>query len=303
MDFDVIIVGGSFAGQAAALQLGRARKRVLLLDAARPRNRFSPASHGFPGQDGASPTEIVCRLSDQLQRYETVAQRSGTAIRAEVSQNGFGLIMEDGDSVWSRKLILASGIRDILPDITGLQARWGVSVLHCPYCHGYELDQQPIGVLGTSENALHQAMLVRDWGPTTLFTQNTLVLTPEQRSALSARDVRIEPTPVIELLGSGRLLNSARLSDGRTVELAGLFVAPRTEIVGDLVSDLGCALDDGPTGAFVSVDAMQRTSVPGVFAAGDVAAAMSNATLSAASGVRAAAAAHQSLIFGTKEAA
>lgn len=303
MTFDIIIVGGSFAGQAAALQLGRARRHVLLLDAARPRNRFAHASHGFPGQDGASPNEIVSTLAHQLKAYETVVQRGSTAVNAEFADGSFSVTLDKGDVVSSRTLILATGIRDILPAIPGLQERWGISVLHCPYCHGYELDQQPIGVLGNSEGAFHQAMLVRDWGPTTLFTQNSLALTPDQRSALSKRDVNIEQTPLAELLGQGRELESVRLADGRTRKLAGLFVTPQTEIAGDLASDLGCALADGPTGRFISVDAMQRTSVPKVFAAGDAAAPMSNATLSAASGVRAAAAAHHSLIFGEEVAA
>ena len=303
MTFDIIIVGGSFAGQAAALQLGRARRGVLLLDAARPRNRFAHASHGFPGQDGVSPHEIVSTLAHQLKAYETVVQRGSTAINAVFADGSFSITLDRGDVVSSRRLILATGVRDILPAIPGLQERWGISVFHCPYCHGYELDQQAIGVLGNSEQAFHQAMLVRDWGPTTLFTQNSLELTLDQQSALSRRDISIEQTPLAELLGQRRRLDSVRLADGRTLKLAGLFVAPRTEIVGDLASGLGCALEDGPTGPFISVDAMQRTSVANVFAAGDAAAPMSNATLSAASGVRAAAAAHHSLIFNEQVAA
>lgn len=303
MEYEIVIIGGSFAGQAAALQLGRARRNVLLVDVGRPRNRFAQASHGFLGQDGTAPSALVSTFADQLSHYETVVQLTGEVVAAECADGSFRVALENGDAVQAEKLILAGGIRDILPEIPGLTARWGVSVLHCPYCHGYELGQRPVGVLGTGENAFHQAMLVRDWGPTTLFAQGSLELSEDQKSALSKRDVRIEPNPVVELLGPGDALEAVRLADGQAASIAGLFVAPRTEIVGNLASELGCTVEEGPTGCFISVDAMQRTSVPGVFAAGDASAAMSNATLSAAGGVRAAAAAHHSLVFGEMEAA
>ncbi|MCY6383493.1 NAD(P)/FAD-dependent oxidoreductase [Hoeflea prorocentri] len=302
MRFDVIIVGGSFAGQAAALQLGRARRRVLVLDAGRPRNRFARSSHGFLGQDGVPPADMIFTFSDQLDRYGTVERSHGEAIGVSTTDGWFQVAQDDGTSVSGRRLILASGIRDRLPPIPGVEERWGVGVLHCPYCHGYELGQKPIGVLGDSELAFHQAMLVADWGPTTLFLQNTLKLDEDQEGILAERDVTVECAPVMELLGHGQTLEAVRLADDRTVQLAGLFVAPKTEITGNLAVSLGCVLDDGPTGHLIAVDGHQQTSVPGVFAAGDVASAMSNATLSAASGVRAAAAAHRSLIFTAAEA-
>lgn len=303
MRFDVLIVGGSLAGQAAALQLARARRRVLVLDAGRPRNRFARSSHGFLGQDGMPPADMISTFSGQLGRYETVVRKSGEAVDVSVTDGFFRIAQDDGAEVFGRRLILASGLRDRLPSIPGLEERWGVSVLHCPYCHGYELNQGPVGVLGEGELAFHQAMLVPDWGPTTLFIQGPMTLTEDQVSALTDRGVTIERTPVAELLGNGPALEAVRLADDRTVQLAGLFLAPKTEIAGNLATGLGCALENGPTGPFIAVDGRQQTSVPGVFAAGDVAALMSNATLSAASGVKAAAAAHHSLIFGAAEAA
>lgn len=294
---DVIIIGGSFAGQAAALMLGRARRKVVLLDAGQPRNRFAEASHGFLGQDGRAPSEIMAGARAQLARYSTVRQLTGRAVTAERG-DGFRLTLEDGSALQARRLILATGQRDILPDLPGLAERWGKSVLHCPYCHGYELDQGPIGVLAGSAMALHQALLVPDWGPTTLFLQGAFQPSAEERAKLAARQVAVEATPVVELLGPGTALQAARLADGRQVPLAGLFIAPRTSPASDLAMQLGCAMEEGPTGPFVRIDPRGATSVPGVFAAGDAAMAMANATISAASGVMAAGGTHHSLTPG-----
>jgi len=301
MNFDVIIVGGSFAGQAAALQLGRARRRVLLVDAQRPRNRFARSSHGFLGQDGRSPSAIMATAAQQLSKYATVtlAQEEATdaaAIGPESGQ-GFRVLLADGRQAHGKRIILATGVRDILPALPGLKERWGISVLHCPYCHGYELNQRPLGVLASSDIALHQAMLVPDWGPTTLFTQGVFAPAPDQQAALVARGATIEQTPVVELLGNSPALEAVRLADGRTVEIAGLFLAPRTAPGSGLAEKLGCTFKEGPTGPFIVVDERQRTTVPGVFAAGDAASPMANATLAAAAGVMVAASAHHALIY------
>lgn len=297
MDWDVIIVGGSFAGLSAAMQLARARKKVLVLDTRQPRNRYAASSHGFPGQDGQAPVQIGARLLAELCTYSTATVRQVGATAAERSGAGFVISLDDGSQVTGRRLVLAYGVRDSLPDLPGLRDRWGATVLHCPYCHGYELDRQPVGVLAQGEMAVHQAMMLPDWGPTTLFTQGRLTLAPEQRSALQARGVSIEDTPIAALLGNAPALDGVRLGDGRTLPLAGLFLAPRTNPSSDLAEQLGCAHQDGPTGPYVSVQATGATSVPGVFAAGDLASPMPNATLAAASGVLAGGAAHRSLIF------
>ena len=298
MDFEITIIGGSFAGQSAALQLGRARRRVLLIDGGKPRNRFARTSHGFLGQDGQPPSAIMATAASQLARYKTVEQRNGLAMDAVAAEQRFRISLDDGTEVTTGRIILATGVRDHLPELPGLEERWGVSVLHCPYCHGYELDQRPVGVLASSEMAMHHALLLPDWGPATLFMQNAFLPTPEQKAALAARGTAVEPVPVVELLGKSPALEAVRLADGRTVEIAGLFVAPTTEPASDLAGRLGCALEEGLTWPFVTVDRMQQTSVPSVFAAGDLASAMANATLAAAAGVMAAGGAHYSLIHG-----
>ena len=297
MDHDVLIIGGSFAGLSAAMQLARARKAVLVLDTGMPRNRFAEASHGFPGQDGQSPADITTRLREELSAYPTVRFHDEAAVSARREGNGFRVSLADGSNVTARRIVLAYGVRDSLPDLPGLAERWGASVLHCPYCHGYELDRQPVGVLARGEMALHQAMLLPDWGPTTLFTQGLLQLSPDQVQALKSRDARIEDTPVAELIGSGSTLEAVRLEDGRMVALAGLFLAPVTAPSSDIAAQLGCEMREGPTGPYVAVDQMQATTVAGVFAAGDLASPMPNATLAAAAGVMAGGAAHRTLIF------
>ena len=296
--FDVVIVGGGFAGHAAAMQLGRARRSVLLVDAKRPRNRFAAASHGFPGQDGSPPDAIHATFSQQLSVYKTVIRAVGEVVGVARGEANFVVAMADGELIATRRIILAGGVSDTLPAIPGLKERWGASVLHCPYCHGFELNMKPIGVLGDSDLAFHQSMLVRDWGPTTLFTQGSLTLSTDQRNALDQRDIQVETTPITALSGEDAELDAVQLSDGREHSIAGLYVAPKTKVVGDLALKLGCVFESGPTGDYIATDDQQQTSVSGVFAAGDAAAAMSNATLAAAAGVRAGAAAHATLIFG-----
>lgn len=296
MGFDVIIIGGGFAGHAAAIQLGRARRKVLLLDKGRPRNRFAASSHGFLGQDGVSPDQIVTTFQSQLAAYASVQQVPQVASAASIEDNGF-TVRTCGESYFGYRIILAGGVRDHLPDIAGLENRWGTSVLHCPYCHGYELDCAPVGVLGVRDVSFHQTMLVRDWGPTTLFTQGTFALSKEQQDMLVARDISIEEMPIAELIGQDKTLEFVRLADGRTHQVSGLYIVPKTEVIGSLANDLGCDFEEGPTGSFIATDQFQKTSVPGVFAAGDAAAAVSNAIMSAAPGARAGISAHASLIF------
>ena len=160
---DVIIVGGSFAGLSAAMQLARARRRVLVIDAGRPRNRFARTSHGFLGQDGRTPAEILETARAQLSRYPTFELRHDEATRAESCDDAFEVGLASGATVRARRLVLATGVVDELPEIPGFAERWGASVLHCPYCHGYEVAGGRIGVLGDGEGGVHKGSLLRDW--------------------------------------------------------------------------------------------------------------------------------------------
>lgn len=297
MHYDVIIIGGSFAGLSAAMQLARARRQVLLVDAARPRNRYAAHAHGFLGQDGVPPQEIVANARAQLARYPTVSFLDGEAIQALAQDGGFAVVMAGGEQVRGARLLLATGMRDELPPLPGLQARWGQTVLHCPYCHGFEVAGEPLGVLAAHPMSVHQAMLLPDWGPTTYFTQGQFEPSPEDARHLAARGVHVERTPVVALLGDAPALTGVVLDDGREVPLRALFVASRVHMASPLAGQLGCEFDEGPLGPVIRVDDMKQTTVPGVFAAGDASTPMSNATLASASGVMAGVCAHRSLVM------
>jgi thioredoxin reductase len=296
--YDVIVIGGSFAGLSAAMQLARARRRVLVLDNASPRNRFAPHSHGFFGQDGKSPGEIIAEASAQLLAYPTAHIATGEALTAQRADDRFMVTHSSGSPSSADRLILATGVRDELPSLPGLDERWGISVVHCPYCHGYEVADKRLGVLATHPLSIHQAMLVPDWGPTTWFTQGVVEPSPEEAALLESRNVRIERAPVVEVLGDAPGMTGLRLADGRVIGIDALFVGPRTQMASPLATQLGCEFDEGPTGPFVRVDIWKQTSVPGVFAAGDASTAWTNATFASAAGVAAGVAAHRSLIFG-----
>jgi thioredoxin reductase len=295
--YDVTVVGGSFAGVSAAMQLARARRRVLLIDAGRPRNRFASHAHGFLGQDGVAPAQIVASATAQLLKYPTVTLVNAEALGVQGESGDFHLELADGSRSRAKRLILATGIRDKLPALPGLEARWGVSVLHCPYCHGYEVGDRRLGVLATHALSVHQAILIPDWGTTTWFTQGIVEPNEEEAALLQTRQVSIERTPVAEVLGDAPAIDALRLVDGRVIPIEALFVSARTEMASDLAEQLGCALDEGPLGPLIRVDGFKETSVPGVFAAGDASIAMTNATFASASGVMAGVSAHRSLIF------
>lgn len=293
---DVIVVGGSFAGQAAAMQLARARKKVLLIDAQLPRNRFADAAHGFLGQDGRPPANIMQDATLQLLAYPTAAVLHTTVSSARQDDALFVLMLADGTVRRARRLVLGTGVTDTLPAIDGMAERWGKTVLHCPYCHGYEVSDRPLGIIANHVMSVHQASLIPDWGPATYFTQGTFEPDTDGLALLARRGVAIERTPVVALLGAAPTLDGVRLQDGRIVTVQAVFTAPRTQMSSALAEQLGCTFADGPTGPYIVVDHMGLTSVPGVYAAGDATTPMHNATLAAASGVLAGVAAHHSLM-------
>jgi thioredoxin reductase len=293
---DVIVIGGSFAGQSAAMQLARARQNVLLIDAGAPRNRFADAAHGFLGQDGKAPNAIMREATYQLLKYLTVEVLNGETQHAVCIEDHFLLRLANGSERKAKRLVLATGVSDTLPDIPGMAERWGETVLHCPYCHGYEVRDHSLGIIANHSMSAHQAALIPDWGPAIYFTQGIYEPEPEQAALLSKRDVAIERTPVIALLGEAPSLRAVELADGRTIDVAAVFTAPRTRQTSAIAEKLGCAMEDGPTGPFVKVDAWGLTSVSGVYAAGDMTSPMHNATIASASGVLAGIGAHQSLV-------
>ncbi|MFW9082038.1 NAD(P)/FAD-dependent oxidoreductase [Pseudomonas sp. P2757] len=294
MVYDVIIVGGSYSGISAGLQLARARRKVLVIDAGQRRNRFAHASHGFLGQDGRDPAAIAEEARAQLLAYPTVEWLSQSAMQAKAGGDGLVITAENGREFAARRLILATGVVDELPKVPGLAERWGQRVFHCPYCHGYELDSGPIGVLAASPVAIHQALMLPDWGPTTLLLNQAFEPDAEQLEKLAGRGVVIEREPVLSVGGEQA---DVLLASGRVIKFAGLFTQPLTRMGSPLAAQLGCEFEAGPTGEFLKIDAMRETTVPGVFACGDAAVGAGNVAIAVGDGARTGGAVHQSLIF------
>lgn len=290
---DVAVIGGSYAGMAAALQLARARRSVAVIDGGLRRNRFAQRSHGFLSHDGASPADIAQCARRQLLAYETVRWYDDSVVAASGERDGFELDSERGLRLQARRLIIASGVIDVLPPLPGLAERWGTHVFHCPYCHGFELDGGAIGVLANGAMATHQALLLTEWGRVTLFADAAAALAPSERETLQARGVVLAESPAVRVLDAARV----ETADGRTHDFAGLFTQPRTRPASPIAASLGCAIEAGPLGEFVAVDALRATSRPGIYACGDAARAAGNVALAVGDGTQAGISAHQSLVF------
>jgi len=294
MHYDAIIVGSSYAGLAAATQLARARRRILVVDGGRRRNRQAERSHGFLTQDGAQAAAIAAKGREQLLTYDTVRWIDGTATGAWRNDAGFQVQVDGAAPQNARTLILATGVVDRLPDLPGLPERWGRHVFHCPYCHGYELGQGEIGVLATSALSMHAALMLPDWGRTTLFLNGAFEPDGQQSAQLAARGVRVERSLVDRIEGRLDLI----LRNGHVVRLDGLFISTWTEVASPLAAQLGCAFEEGPLGRFIKTDAAKEASVPGIFACGDAARQPHNLSFAVSDGVQAGVSAHRTLIFG-----
>ncbi|PIA67596.1 NAD(P)/FAD-dependent oxidoreductase [Pseudomonas sediminis] len=294
MQYDVIIIGGSYSGLSAGLQLARARRKVLVIDAGRRRNRFAETSHGFLTQDGASPTDIAAEGRAQLMEYETVDWLPARVDRVQRGDQAFTVVDDKGKTYKSRVLILATGVVDVLPEVPGLAERWGRQVFHCPYCHGYELQQGRIGVLASSVLSMHHALMLPDWGPTTLLLNGSFEPDADQLAQLQARDVRVERGLVERLTGD---TIEVVMKDGRMLAFDGVFVVTQLQ-ASPLAQQLGCELEEGPQGSFIRTDAMKATTVPGVFACGDTARAAGNVALAVGDGALAGVAAHRAMMLG-----
>ncbi|MDL2357852.1 MAG: NAD(P)/FAD-dependent oxidoreductase [Pseudomonadota bacterium] len=293
MHYDVIVIGGSYAGMAAALQLVRARKSVLVIDTGERRNRFASTSHGFLGQDGVDPGVIAAQARRQLVAYPTLAWLEGRAEAIAGQADRFTVTMADGASMQGRRILLALGVADQLPAIAGLAERWGKSVFHCPYCHGYELDEGRIGVIATGPMSSHQAQLLTEWGTVTLLVNHAVTLGPDIRADLARRGVAIEDAPIDRIEGDAEV----RLDDGRLLTFAGLFTAARCIPSAPLAEAAGCALEETPMGVQVRIDAENKTSVPGIYACGDVALVPHSLSFAVGSGAMAGIQIHRSLCW------
>ncbi|MFY1636663.1 FAD-dependent oxidoreductase [Solwaraspora sp. WMMB335] len=294
----VAVIGGGAAGLSAALTLARARRSVVVIDAGEPRNAPAAGVHGFLSRDGMPPAELVAAGRQEVRGYGGIVL-PGRAVAVRRTGDGFELRLADGAAVAARRLLFATGVVDELPDIPGLRDRWGRDVLHCPYCHGWEVRDQPIGVLATSDMAMHQVLLFRQWSSDVLlFTHTGAELADEQAEQLAARGIRVVPGEVTGLEVTDDRLTGVRLADGTVVPRTAVTVASRLRVVDGLLAQLGVPVTEHPSGLSEQVEADEtgRTPVPGVWAAGNLTSPFAQVMAAASAGTMAAAAINADLV-------
>lgn len=271
-NFDVIIVGGSYAGLSAAMALGRSLRKVLVIDGGSPCNRQTPHSHNFITQDGETPHAIAAKAKAQVLKYTTVKFLDGIAIDGKKNADGFSITTQAGAEFMAKKLIFATGIKDTMPDIKGFDACWGISVVHCPYCHGYELRGQNTGIMANGAKAMHLASLVSNLtNKITILTNGTSELTEEQRNKLQGHAIDVIETALEQVDHENGQVKSVTLRNGHIIHFDALYAALPFTQHSDIPVTLGCELTDQ---GYIKTDAFQKTTVAGVFACGDNAAMM-----------------------------
>lgn len=282
---DVAVVGAGAAGLSAALVLGRSRRRAVVLDGGPPRNAPAHAAHGFLTRDGAPPLELLRLGVEQLRPYGTVEVRTGRVVDGRRAGNWFRLELEDGSSLRARRLLLATGVVDELPAIPGLTGLWGNRVLHCPFCHGWEVRDQPLALYGRDATAIEFARLLLGWSrDLVLCSDGPVAFDDEQKSRLARWGVSLRQEQVARLDGDGGLINIV-FEDGSSLQRRAMFMQPPQRPGSDLSVRLGCDLQTDGT---IDIGEDGRTSAPGVYAAGDVAAPAQQLVVAAATGAQAA---------------
>jgi thioredoxin reductase len=272
IEYDVIIIGGSYAGLSAAMTLGRSLKNVLIIDSGKPCNKQTPHSHNFLTQDGKTPKEIADTAKAQVLAYDTVSLVSDTAMTGSKTATGFEIITKNKHTYHAKKLIFASGVKDLFPDIKGFAECWGITVIHCPYCHGYEVRNQKTGILANGDMAYEFSKLIWNWSKAlTLFTNGKSALTDEQTSELKAKNINVVEKEIVEIIHENGKISQLVFDDYSSQPLDALYAKIGFEQHTDIPGLLGCELTEH---GHLKVDQFQQTSVDGVFACGDSTTAM-----------------------------
>jgi len=305
--YDVVVVGGGAAGLAGALTLARARRNVLLLDAGEQRNRPAAGVHSYLTRDGIAPADLVATGVAEVQRYGGEV-RSGRAVSARRLGPHVELTLDDGSTLTARRLLVATGVTDELPDLPGVAELWGRDVLHCPYCHGWETRDRAVGVLGRGPASVHQALLFRQWSGDLRFFSHRMDLPDEDRERLEAFGITVVPGEVERLLVENGRLAGVQLVDGTVVQQEAVVISTKLVARSQVLESLGLPAadlsEDGHVvGSSVAADADGRTEVPGVWVAGNVTDLAAQVMAAAASGVRAAASLNADLVDEDVEAA
>ncbi|GAA1302868.1 thioredoxin reductase [Planotetraspora silvatica] len=300
--YDVVVVGGGAAGLSGALTLARARRSVLVIDGGRPRNAPAAHVHTYLTSEGMQPSELLAAGRAEVADYGGEIMTGHVAAAERLDAGGFLVVLDGGPTVAADRLLVTTGLVDELPQIPGLAERWGRDVLHCPYCHGWEVRDEPIGILATGPLAVHQALLWRQWSKdVTLFLHTAPALTDDERERLAARDIAVVEGQVTGLEAEDDRLTGVRLAGGRVVARRALATTPRFTARAELLTGLGLEttvqeMGGHVIGSYIAADPTGATSVPGVWVAGNVANLMDQVIGAAAAGVRAGAAINADLI-------
>ncbi|WP_026727403.1 NAD(P)/FAD-dependent oxidoreductase [Flavobacterium denitrificans] len=281
-NFDVIIIGGSYSGLSASMSLGRSLRQVLVIDSGLPCNRQTPYSHNFITQDGEKPAVISAKAKLQVDLYKTVHFYNGLAIKAIKKENGFEVSTESGEVFNSRKILFASGVKDLLPEIKGFADCWGISVLHCPYCHGYEVKNEKTAIIANGEMAFEYAKLISNWTKDLrLCTNGKSTLTLEQTQILKKKGISIFEDEIDSFEHNDGYVSNIVFKNQEKVEVKAIYARPPFEQHCSLPADLGCDINEQ---GLLKVDAMQKTNVPGIYASGDCTTQMRSVAIAVSTG-------------------
>ena len=282
-NFEVIVIGGSYAGLSAAMCLGRALRSLLIIDSEIPCNRQTPHSHNFITQDGKTPKQIATIAREQVSQYKTVNFYTGTAVDAIKKEKGFEIKTSAGDFFYSKKLIIATGLKDAMPDIKGFAECWGISVIHCPYCHGYEVRNKKTGILGNGDYGFEFSHLISNWTKDlTLFTNGKSTLTVQQAEKLTKHNIPVVEKEIDSFQNTNGQIQTITFKDNSKTPITAIYARPQTTQHSEIASQLGCELTEQGR---VKVDMSQQTTIPGVYACGDCSNSSRDLAIAVSSGV------------------
>lgn len=266
-EFEVIIIGGSYAGLSSALALGRSLRKVLIIDNGKPCNRQTPNSHNFLTNDGKTPREISTEAKQQVEKYTTVSFYEGLAVDGAKTENGFEITTRSNQTFKAKKVVFATGIKDVMPGISGFSECWGISIIHCPYCHGYEVRNQKTGIFGNGDYAFDFSKMVNNLTKDlTIFTNGKSTLTEDQSKKLNNKGIKIIETEIDRFEHENGYLKNVVFKNGTKHSMKAMYSKVPFAQHSDIASKLGCEMTEE---GYITVDDFQKTSVQGIFACGD----------------------------------